>query len=146
MITVVYGSFKVSKKHFGFPAALVDTLSTLFFHTQIHISINGWLGAPFTQGRGLRQGDPLSPLLFNIAFEPLLRSIIASPLKGVSLSPIPNPRQHRPVPAMVEAQDLSVVEPGPLDCISASFQEDPPRVKMLSYADDLEVFLSNPRE
>lgn len=47
---------------------------------------------------------------------------------------------------MVEAQDLSVVEPGPLDCISASFQEDPPCVKMLSYADDLEVFLSNPRE
>lgn len=31
---------------FGFPPTLVDSLSHLFFGTQIHVSINGWLGSP----------------------------------------------------------------------------------------------------
>jgi hypothetical protein len=45
---------------FGFPAGLVSCLSSLFFGTQISVSVNGWLGAPVPQLRGLRQGDPLS--------------------------------------------------------------------------------------
>ncbi|SAL96025.1 hypothetical protein, partial, partial [Absidia glauca] len=65
-------------EHIGLPKRLVDTLIALFFSTKVHVSINGWLAAPFQQGRGLRQGDPLSPLLFNIAFEPLLRSILCN--------------------------------------------------------------------
>jgi hypothetical protein len=48
---------------FGFPSGLVGCLSSLFFGTKISVSINGWLGAAVPQLRGLRQGDPLSPLL-----------------------------------------------------------------------------------
>ncbi|KAI7891588.1 uncharacterized protein EV154DRAFT_217290 [Mucor mucedo] len=62
---------------------LHDALS---FDTEICISISGWLGSPIPQSRGLRQGDSLSSLLFNIAFEPLLRSIqICSGLSGDAL-------------------------------------------------------------
>lgn len=129
---------------FGFPPTLVDSLSHLFFGTQIHVSINGWLGSPFTQGRGLRQGDPLSPLLFNLAFEPLLRSILASSLAGVSLASAPALRRGAPSPSMIRIQDSNGDEY--FDHISRSYSEPGPIVKMLSYADDLEVFLTNPTE
>ena len=130
--------------HFGFPPCLINALSTLFFGTQVHVSVNGYISKPFQQGRGLRQGDPLSPLLFNLAFEPLLRSILASSLSGVSLSAVTIPRPRRPSPAMVYTADG--ITATTLDTISQSFADPPPRIKMLSYADDLEVFLSHPRE
>jgi hypothetical protein len=33
---------------FGFPSTLTDSLTTLFFNTQIHISINGFLSSAIT--------------------------------------------------------------------------------------------------
>ncbi|KAG0933735.1 hypothetical protein G6F32_010970 [Rhizopus arrhizus] len=126
---------------FGFPDTLIVALTGLFFDTRISVSINGWLGSPIKQLRGLRQGDPLSPLLFNLAFEPLLRSILACPsLAGVSLAPVPLKSSVRcsPRPLDLSRSDL----PLPPSTLGSS----PPPVKLLSYADDLEVFLSHPNE
>jgi hypothetical protein len=128
-------------RRFGFPAALVDSISRLFFGTQISLSINGWLGAPIAQQRGLRQGDPLSPLLFNLAFEPLLRTILASPeLRGVAMSAA----NRSPTARRIAGESSHIASQRAHTLLRAP--ESPPRIKLLSYADDLEVFLTSPEE
>ncbi|KAG2193800.1 hypothetical protein INT47_009942 [Mucor saturninus] len=127
---------------FGFPLTLVDCLGTLFFGTEISISINGWLGIPIPQSRGLRQGDTLSPLLFNLAFEPLLRSILScSGLSGVSLG---GGAVSSAVCPLVPSVWIDTPNSSDRDFISQSVVTPPSPVKLLSYADDLEVFLTGP--
>lgn len=125
------GYLKQVMQRFGLPSPFIDSIIHLFFSTSISLSINGWLSQPLTQSRGLRQGDPISPLLFNIAFEPLLRTILLDPhLLG---SPLPNPSIQRTF-----RQRLHF-------CHKTKFTEVPP-LKLLAYADDLLVFLKDPSE
>jgi exonuclease III len=60
---------------FGFPRRLITIIKSMFFNSTTRIMINGHLTDPVPQKRGLRQGDALSPLLFNLMIEPFLRSI-----------------------------------------------------------------------
>ncbi|KAG2208410.1 hypothetical protein INT45_006540 [Circinella minor] len=100
--------------HYGFPSSLVSCIMGLFFGSQIKINVNGHLSPPISQQRGVRQGDPLSPLLFNFTIEPLLQRILHDQDfigYGISSS---FPDKEGPAPA-----------------------------KLLSYADDTLVFLNN---
>src|ERR1700748_570861 len=45
--------------------------------------INGELSEPYLVTRGVRQGDPLSCVLFNLAIEPLACLLRKSDIKGV---------------------------------------------------------------
>ncbi|CEG84274.1 hypothetical protein RMATCC62417_18097 [Rhizopus microsporus] len=60
---------------FGIPDPIITSLSSLFFSTAIRTNINGHISQQFIQKRGLRQGGPISPLLFNIAFDSFLRAL-----------------------------------------------------------------------
>ncbi|CAO0798585.1 unnamed protein product [Mucor circinelloides] len=51
-------------------------IRNLFFKTKIVINVNGLMTEPVAQKRGLRQGDSISPVLFNFALEPLLLAIL----------------------------------------------------------------------
>jgi len=55
----------------GFPASLVDAVRGLYTHANSQISLNDRLTRPIRQTRGVRQGCPLSPVLFAIFAEPL---------------------------------------------------------------------------
>lgn len=128
-----------------FPTSLVSTVDKLFFKTRINISINGWLGAPVNKLRGLlRQGDPLSPLLFNLTFESFLRSILAcQTIRGISLSSVDIPARFKPSPPTLHFDSTVGLVP---DFFSDSMSTSPPPLKILSYADDFEVFLNNTEE
>ncbi|KAG1016492.1 hypothetical protein G6F26_012483 [Rhizopus arrhizus] len=102
---------------FGFPPSLVHSLESLFFGNAVRININGYFTNRIDQRRGLRQGDPLSPLLFNIALESFLRHILQdSSFQGFRFQFVSN-------------------------SATTTSNTMPPPLKVLAYADDVCVLL-----
>ncbi|CEP17054.1 hypothetical protein [Parasitella parasitica] len=100
---------------FGFPAALVSCLSSLFFGTKINVSINGWLGAPVPQLRGLL--STICCVLFLVALLPkswvvALKKVVreyfgAVSVPGVAWSTLCLPRKFGGV-GLVDIADQSL--------------------------------------
>jgi hypothetical protein len=105
---------------FGFPSTFVTCIMNLFFDNSIYVNVNGFLTGAVSQRRGIRQGDSISPVLFNLAIEPFLLSIIHNnSISGYSLqrTKLPHNSQN------------PWVSPAP--------------VKILAYADDVLSFVKS---
>ncbi|KAK4512395.1 uncharacterized protein ATC70_003094 [Mucor velutinosus] len=61
---------------FGFPRQIIKCVKKLMGDNMIRINLNGHMSSEVAKLRGLKQGDPLSPILYNLAFEPILLSIM----------------------------------------------------------------------
>ncbi|TID17280.1 hypothetical protein CANINC_004011, partial [Pichia inconspicua] len=103
-------------KHLGFPTSFVSSviLQSSISDAQI---LNGKMISNFhiKLARGVRQGLPFSPVIFNLALEPLLRKLQRT-LVGINYSPSP------PSPHSQQPQTLQT------------------RIKTLAFADDIILF------
>ena len=71
----------------GFGQRWRDIISLIWSTTSSRIILNGEPGRPIKHRRGLRQGDPLSPMLFILAMDPLQRVLDKATTQGL-LHPI----------------------------------------------------------
>lgn len=69
-------------ERFGIPDSFVSCLKNLYANARTSVMVNGVLSSPFRVYRGVRQGDPISCLLFDLAIEPLSVLIRNSELEG----------------------------------------------------------------
>jgi hypothetical protein len=71
----------------GFGQRWRKMVSLIWSTMTSQVMLNGKLGHPIRHGRGLRQGDPLSPMLFIITMDPLQQLLRLTTHEGL-LNPI----------------------------------------------------------
>jgi len=93
-------------EHVGFPQRWRNWISILLSTASTKVMLNGRPGRRIAHARGPRQGDPLSPMLFVIAMEPL-NALIRKADRSRVLTPLPGRCiRHR---ASLYADDLIVL-------------------------------------
>ncbi|CAI9611005.1 unnamed protein product [Staurois parvus] len=70
---------------YGLQGRFIDWLKTLYKGAESFPLVNGWVGRPFEVSSGVRQGCPLSPLLYAFAIDPFVRRLEGASLCGVPL-------------------------------------------------------------
>jgi len=97
----------------GFPLQWHNWISAILSSASTKVLVNGRTGRRICHARGLRQGDPLSPLLFIIVME-VLNALITEADRRRVLAPLPgNSIKYR---ASIYADDLVIfLRPDPND-------------------------------
>jgi ribonuclease HI/exonuclease III len=70
---------------YGFPEKFINHVRQLYLSAKTTVMVNGVLPKPIRIDRGVRQGDPMSCILYNLAIEPLAENLRRSELKGLQI-------------------------------------------------------------
>lgn len=76
---VDWGFLRSTLSHMGFGPSFVSWVDLLYSGIRSTVLVNGYMSAPFWPSRGVRQGCPLSPLLYVISIEVLAANLRAHP-------------------------------------------------------------------
>ena len=92
--------------HMGFGPSFISWVKLLYTDIRSAVLINGYISDSFWPSRGVRQGCPLSPLLYVISMEVLAANLCAHPfIEGIKL-----PGVADPLPVLsLYADDTSVI-------------------------------------
>ncbi len=88
---------------FGIPDSFIGLIKSLYRNARTSVMVNGILSTAYRVYRGVRQGDPLSCLLFDLAIEPLSAMIRKSDIEGFSI-----PSSSETLKAVLFADDTTV--------------------------------------
>ena len=75
--------------HYNFGSNYIQMIKTMYLNSNnfCRIILDGYLGQKITMEKGIRQGDPISGLLFNLVMEPLANQILqGNNIKGLPLT------------------------------------------------------------
>ena len=87
---VDWGFMKSTLVAMGFGPSFISWVNLFYFHVQSSVNVNGYLSPFFPLSRGVRQGCPLSPLLYVLVSEVLAVNIRRNPrISGLSLPGFP---------------------------------------------------------
>jgi len=102
----------------GFGTSFVNWVDLFYCNVRSSVNVNGYLSQPFSLSRGVRQGCPLSPLLYVLVSEVLAVNIRANPrICGLTL-----PGLQDPLPPISQyADDTSIIVTSD-DAIKATFK------------------------
>jgi hypothetical protein len=101
-------------KSFGFNEVFCNWIHTILQSAFLSVSINGKSHGYFNCTRGVRQGDPLSPLLFCLAEDVLSRQISKLVVEG-KINPIKGTRNVHVPSHSFYADDLMIFCKGNLN-------------------------------
>ena len=101
----------------GFGPSFISWVNLFYFHVQSAVNVNGYLSSFFSLSCGVRQGCPLSPLLYVLMSEVLAANIRCNPrISGLCLPGTPSLS-----PISQYADDTSLIFLSD-DAINASFE------------------------
>ena len=95
--TVEHSTIIQVMRHLGFPERWLTWVQTILSSGSSAVLLNGVPGKFFKCKRGVRQGDPLSPLLFVLAAELLQILVNRAASMDLLTTPIPQPMADFPI-------------------------------------------------
>ena len=100
--TVSHSAILTTLRHLSLPTNIQNLLKNMILGSNIRVSVNGQLTPKIKIRRGTKQGDPISPILFVLTIEPLVRAIENSEAQGLTI-----PNSHYRVKALFFADDTA---------------------------------------
>lgn len=73
--TVSHQAIYDTLQSYGFPGPFIGYLQYTYLHSSTSFVCDGWRSGEITPARGVKQGDPLSPSIFNLIVDRVLRGL-----------------------------------------------------------------------